>query len=185
MNIQQNTEGFTYSQAAGGHTIFSVSAANAIRYKQGGRAELHKVKILSYGRQSDRLDEISGDDFEYDAQSGDINRAQAAIDEAKRRHPEEASRLDQLMAHLRTPQQAPPSAPAPSEGVHITLNCDSKAAYPPSAVIFVIARAAGGKYGGALMTTIDSIDAGRSVAIWSSTMPPPLRPIALTRAIPR
>lgn len=72
VDIQQNTEGFTYSQAAGGHTIFSISAANAIRYKQGGKAELHKVKIISYGRQSDRLDEISGDDFEYDAQSGDI-----------------------------------------------------------------------------------------------------------------
>src|SRR5215813_2117043 len=70
--IQQNTEGFTYSQAAGGHTIYSISAANAIRYKQGGKAELHKVKIVSYGRQSDRLDEITGDDFEYDAQSGDI-----------------------------------------------------------------------------------------------------------------
>src|SRR5881394_3890412 len=72
VNIQQNTQGFTYSQAVGGHTVFSVSAANAIRYKQGGKAELHKVKIISYGRQSDRLDEISGDDFEYDAQSGDI-----------------------------------------------------------------------------------------------------------------
>ena len=71
-DIQQNTEGFTYSQAAGGHTIFSISAANAIRYKQGGKAELHRVKIVSYGRQSDRMDEISGDDFEYDAQSGDI-----------------------------------------------------------------------------------------------------------------
>jgi len=70
--IQQNTEGFTYSQAAGGHTIYSISAANAIRYKQGGKAELHRVKIVSYGRQSDRLDEITGDDFEYDAQSGDI-----------------------------------------------------------------------------------------------------------------
>jgi lipopolysaccharide export system protein LptA len=72
IDIQQNTEGFTYSQAAGGHTIFSISAANAIRYKQGGKAELHKVKIISYGRQSDRMDVISGDDFEYDAQSGDI-----------------------------------------------------------------------------------------------------------------
>jgi len=72
VDIQQNTEGFTYSQAAGGHTIYSISAANAIRYKQGGKAELHKVKIVSYGRQSDRLDEITGDDFEYDAQSGDI-----------------------------------------------------------------------------------------------------------------
>src|SRR5262249_21881568 len=57
--IQQNTEGFTYSQAAGGHTIYSISAANAIRYKQGGKAELHRVKIVSYGRQSDRLDEIT------------------------------------------------------------------------------------------------------------------------------
>ena len=72
VNIQQNTEGFTYSQAAGGHTIFSITASNAIRYKQGGKAELHKVKIVSYGRDSDRLDEISGDDFEYDAQSGDV-----------------------------------------------------------------------------------------------------------------
>ena len=72
VDIQQNTEGFTYSQAAGGHTIYSISAANAIRYKEGGKAELHKVKIVSYGRQSDRLDEITGDDFEYDSQSGDI-----------------------------------------------------------------------------------------------------------------
>lgn len=72
VDIQQNTEGFTYSQAAGGHTIYSISAANAIRYKEGGKAELHKVRIVSYGRQSDRLDEITGDDFEYDAQSGDI-----------------------------------------------------------------------------------------------------------------
>ena len=72
VNIQQNTEGFTYSQAAGGHTIFSISAANAIRYKAGGRAELHNVKIVSYGRNSDRLDEITGDIFEYDAQSGDV-----------------------------------------------------------------------------------------------------------------
>src|SRR5689334_1695929 len=71
-NIQQNTQGFTYSQSAGGHTIFSISASNAVRYKQGGKAELHNVKIVSYGRNSDRLDEITGDDFEYDAQSGDV-----------------------------------------------------------------------------------------------------------------
>jgi lipopolysaccharide export system protein LptA len=71
-NIQQNTEGFTYSQAVGGHTIFAISASNAVRYKQGGKAELHNVKIVSYGRDSDRLDEITGDDFEYDAQTGDV-----------------------------------------------------------------------------------------------------------------
>ena len=71
-NIQQNTQGFTYSQSAGGHTLFSISASNAVRYKQGGKAELHNVKIVSYGRNSDRLDEITGDDFEYDAQTGDV-----------------------------------------------------------------------------------------------------------------
>ncbi len=71
-DIQQNTQGFTYSQSAGGHTIYSISASNAVRYKQGGKAELHNVKIVSYGRNSDRLDEITGDDFEYDAQTGDV-----------------------------------------------------------------------------------------------------------------
>ena len=71
-NIQQNTQGFTYSQAVAGHTIFTISASNAVRYKQGGKAELHNVKIVSYGRNSDRRDEITGDDFEYDAQSGDV-----------------------------------------------------------------------------------------------------------------
>src|SRR5579864_5364368 len=72
VNIQQDTQGFTYSQAVGGHTIYSITASNAVRYKQGGKAELHNVKIVSYGRNSDRLDQISGDDFEYDAQTGDI-----------------------------------------------------------------------------------------------------------------
>ena len=55
------------------------------------------------------------------------------------------------MAHLRAPQQPPPpatapapaAAPATGEAVHITLTVDSKASYPPTAVIWVIARAAG------------------------------------------
>lgn len=64
------------------------------------------------------------------AQTGDIARAQAAIDEAKRRHPEMSARLDELMAHLR---------PAP-EAIHITLNTSVA---NPKGVIFVIARAEG------------------------------------------
>ena len=72
VNIQQSTEGFTYSQSAGGRTIYSIAASNAVRYKQNGKAELHNVKIVSYGRAADRLDQISGDEFEYDTKSGDI-----------------------------------------------------------------------------------------------------------------
>ncbi len=78
------------------------------------------------------------------AQSGDMPRAEAAIAEAKRRHPQDATRLDELMARLRAPQQPPTAAaPAQREAVHITLNVDRSSQYPSAAVIFVIARPAG------------------------------------------
>ena len=81
VNIQQNTEGFTYSQSARGRTIYSIAASNAVRYKEDGKAELHNVKIQSYGRAADRFDQISGDDFEYDTKSGDITaKGTVAID---------------------------------------------------------------------------------------------------------
>ncbi|HEX9500553.1 MAG TPA: tetratricopeptide repeat protein, partial [Thermoanaerobaculia bacterium] len=70
------------------------------------------------------------------AQSGDMARAEAAMGEAKRRHPEMTARLDELMARLRTPQQQP----AATEGVHVTLNFSGHGA---RGTIFVIARAAG------------------------------------------
>src|SRR5207245_8556559 len=66
------------------------------------------------------------------AVSGDMSRAQSAIDEAKRRHPEESQRLDQLMAHLR-----------PATPLHITLNLANSVTPPKRGVIFIIARAAG------------------------------------------
>ena len=65
------------------------------------------------------------------AQAGDIPRAEAAMAEAKRRHPEMAERLDQLMAQLRGPSKA--------EAVHVTLNYGGQA----RGMIFIIARAAG------------------------------------------
>ena len=70
------------------------------------------------------------------AQTGDMKRAEAAIDEAKRRHPEESARLDQLMAHLR-----------PETPLQITLNVANGVAVPQQGVIFIIVRAAGVKSG--------------------------------------
>jgi len=72
VEVQQSTQGFTLSKSEAGRTIFTVHASNAVQYKEGGRAELHDVNILVYGRRSDRFDQISGDDFEYDPNSGDI-----------------------------------------------------------------------------------------------------------------
>src|SRR2546429_7025797 len=73
VEVQQSTEGFTYSQSVAGRTIFTIHAARAIRYKgETGRAELKDVNIVVYGRQSNRFDQIYGSDFEYDPQSGDV-----------------------------------------------------------------------------------------------------------------
>ncbi len=78
VDIQQSTEGFTLSKSEGGRTLFSVHASNAVQYKEGGRAELHDVSIVVYGRESNRYDQIYGSDFEYDPQSGDI-RAKGVV----------------------------------------------------------------------------------------------------------
>ena len=73
VEVQQNTEGFTYSHSLGGRTIFTIHAAREIRYKgQTGKAELKDVNIVVYGRESNRFDQIYGSDFEYDPQSGDV-----------------------------------------------------------------------------------------------------------------
>jgi len=72
VEVQQSTQGFTLSKSEAGRTIFTVRASSAVQYKEGGRALLHDVNILVYGHRSDRFDQISGDNFEYDPNSGDI-----------------------------------------------------------------------------------------------------------------
>src|SRR5713101_2700751 len=70
--VQQSAQGFTISRSEQGRTIFTVRASKAVQFKQGGRAELHDVYIILYGRDSSRFDQIYGADFEYDPQSGDV-----------------------------------------------------------------------------------------------------------------
>ena len=72
LDIQQTAEGFSISKSVEGRTLFTMSATNAVQFKQGGRAELHNVKIVVYGRDASRFDRIAGDDFEYDPKSGDV-----------------------------------------------------------------------------------------------------------------
>ena len=72
LDIKQTAEGFSISKSAEGRTLFTVSASKAVQFKEGGRAELHDVKIIVYGKDASRFDRIAGDDFEYDPKSGDI-----------------------------------------------------------------------------------------------------------------
>lgn len=76
-NIARSGTGFTYSQSEGGKTLFTIHAANFQQYKEpgraeGGKAELHDVSIIVYGREDNRSDQIYGSDFVYDPDSGDV-----------------------------------------------------------------------------------------------------------------
>src|SRR5512146_113476 len=70
IEIQQSTQGFSFSKSEGGRTLFTIRASKAVQYKDGGRAELQDVNIIVYGREGNRFDQISGSGFEYDPQSG-------------------------------------------------------------------------------------------------------------------
>ena len=71
-NIQQTAQGFTYSQSAGGRTLFTIHASQMVQFRPeasgGGKAQLKDVNIIVYGRNSSRFDQIYGSGFEYDPQ---------------------------------------------------------------------------------------------------------------------
>ncbi len=72
IDIQQTSEGFSLSKSEGGRTLYTIRASKAVQFKQGGHAELRNVHVVVYGHEHDRYDEIYGDHFSYDPQSGDI-----------------------------------------------------------------------------------------------------------------
>jgi len=72
IEIKQTSEGFTLSKSEGGRTLYTIHASNATQFKEGGRSQLHDVNIIVYGRNSDRYDQIYGNDFEYDQQAGTV-----------------------------------------------------------------------------------------------------------------
>jgi lipopolysaccharide export system protein LptA len=79
--IKQSADGFTISKSDGARTLFKIQASKAIEYKKGLIAELHNVNITVYGTDSSRFDQIYGDDFEYDPQTGNVTaRGEVQID---------------------------------------------------------------------------------------------------------
>jgi len=65
-NVQTSASGFSFTKSEGGKKLFTISAASVEQYKEGGRARLHDVSIIIYGRNQDRSDQIYGSDFAYD-----------------------------------------------------------------------------------------------------------------------
>jgi lipopolysaccharide export system protein LptA len=97
LEVQQSAQGFTVSRSEQGRTLFKIQASKAVQFKQGGRAELHDVTITLYGRDSSRFDQVYGEVFEYDPQSGDVTaKGEVQID------------LEANPEGLTKPDQAPP-----------------------------------------------------------------------------
>src|SRR5271165_6949094 len=65
IEIQSSSEGITFSKSDKGRTLFTLHASKVVQYKGAGRATLHDVSIMLYGKQGNRVDRISGSDFEY------------------------------------------------------------------------------------------------------------------------
>src|ERR1700730_4459739 len=70
--VKQTASGFQFSKSERGRTLFTVRAREVKEFEVNGRAELHQVNIILYGRDASRFDQISGNDFLYDPKSGDI-----------------------------------------------------------------------------------------------------------------
>src|SRR5262249_29189201 len=65
-NVLKRASGFNLSKSEKGKTLFTLHAASVQQYKEGGKASLHDVSIIVYGRNQDRSDQIYGSDFSYD-----------------------------------------------------------------------------------------------------------------------
>ena len=71
-DIKQTASGFQFSKSEAGRTVFTIRAKNVKEFKLNGRADLHDVSIILYGRDTSRYDQIYGDDFTFDPKSGDV-----------------------------------------------------------------------------------------------------------------
>ncbi len=96
LEIQQSATGFTISKSEQGRTWFKVEASKAVQFKQGGKAQLHDVTVTIYGRDSSRYDRISGADFNYDPQAGEIS-AKGEVQIDLEANPEGAATPDQAV----------------------------------------------------------------------------------------
>lgn len=65
VDIQQQSDSFTYSQSSKGKTLFTVHASKEIQ-RRNGKIGLHDVGIVLYGPTGQPTDRIHGADFEYD-----------------------------------------------------------------------------------------------------------------------
>jgi lipopolysaccharide export system protein LptA len=139
IEIRQTADGFSISKSEQGRTEFTVSASKAVQLKEGGRADLHNVKIVIFGKDASRFDRISGDDFEFDPTSGNVSaKGRVLID------------LEANPEGIRQSDQSPPKEikqPLHVETNGLIFNKNTGDASATGKVIFQTAQATGSAIG--------------------------------------
>ena len=141
LNIEysQSAQQFTISKSEQGRTIFKLQASKAVQFKQGGRAELHDVTITLYGRDSSRFDQVYGQEFEYDTQSGNVtSKGEVSID--LQANPEGLLHPDQT-----TPKEL--KNPIHLKTSNLIFNKNSGDAWTDSTIEFRVPQASGSALG--------------------------------------
>src|ERR1700687_5590175 len=166
LDIQQTAEGFSVSKSAEGRTLFTVSASKAVQFKGGGRAELHNVKIVIYGKDAGRFDRITGDDFEYDPASGNVSAKGTVLIDLEA-NPEGRRHSDQTV-----PQQT--RDPIHLETSGLVFNKNTGNASATGRIVFQTPQASGSAVGIEYVAKTGTMNLLSSVAL-AVSRPQPLR----------
>ena len=75
VDVKQEANGWTYTQAHGAHTLFKIHASKVVQLAVGNRALLHDVQIELYSMDGKTADRIAGNEFEYDQKAGTAKAA--------------------------------------------------------------------------------------------------------------
>src|SRR6202521_1770801 len=166
LDIQQTAEGFSVSKSEEGRTLFTVSASKAVQFKGGGRAELHSVKIVIYGKDAGRFDRITGDDFEYDPASGNV-RAKGTVRIDLEANPEGMRHSDQT-----APAQTKDPIHLETNGLVFNKNTGNASA--TGKIVFQTPQASGSSVGVEYVAKTGTMTLLSSVAL-DVSRPQPLR----------
>ena len=173
ITIQQTTQGFALSKSEGGRTLFTVRASRAVQFKAGGRAMLHDVTILVYGKQSNRFEQIYGKQFEYNPKSGEVIGI-GAVHMDLQSNAQGPSR----------PDQAPPEVvknPVHIDTSNLTFNQKTGNAATPALVRFSMPQASGSAVGASYNAHDNSLTMNAQVELTTSGNDP--MHVVATRAV--
>ncbi len=134
-DVKQTASGFQFSKSESGRTVFTIRAKDVKEFKLNGRADLHDVTIILYGRDTSRFDQIYGDDFTFEPKSGNVTaKGDVQID------------LEANPSGVNAPDQAAPKElknPIHLETRNLVFNRDSGDAFTDDRVDFRTPQATG------------------------------------------